>query len=282
MKTSVFQASSLQLLNLPKAKSHKGENGRVLVIGGSSLFHSASLWAAELLAHFVDLVFYYSPSAINQKLVFEIKQRFRNGIVITKKDLITYILEADVILIGPGMLRQGKEGALTKTLVNRLLLKFPQKKFVLDAGALQQLNINRIRRQHLLTPHWYEYGRLFGKPEPNFNDLLVSHPATYLVKQNGVDYVFSWQRPNQLIKINIGNQGLTKGGSGDLLAALAAAFYVKNPAYLASAAASFVLKYAADKLYQKVGPFYTTGELLETIPSTFWQLLNLKTQTKVS
>ncbi|MEK6952481.1 MAG: hypothetical protein AABX29_05690, partial [Nanoarchaeota archaeon] len=43
---------------LPKKDVHKGDNGKVLIIGGSSLFHSASIWAAEMASHIVDMVHY--------------------------------------------------------------------------------------------------------------------------------------------------------------------------------------------------------------------------------
>jgi len=276
MKTREFLIKELGLLNLPTRKSHKGDHGRVLVLGGSSLFHSASLWAAELLAHFVDLVFYYSPFFGNQQLALNLKKQFRNGIVIIEKDLDSYIQEADVILLGPGMMRQGKEGILTERLVNDLLIKHPQKKIVIDAGALQRLNISKIQPQHLLTPHWQEFQQLFPRNSLQNPDFLTKHPANYLIKKQGIDYILSWEKPKELIRVNLGNEGLTKGGSGDLLAALACAFYVHNPAWFAAAAASLILNSAADDLYKTVGPFYTTTELLQQIPKTFWQLLKFK------
>ena len=277
MKTRVFSVSDLHLLEFARPKSHKGDNGRVLVVGGSSLFHSASLWAAELLAHFMDLVFYYSPCALNQQLALNLKQNFRNGMVIVKKDLFHYLEEAEVILIGPGMMREGKEGQFTEEMTNKLLLQFPQKKIVIDAGAIQKLDIKNIKKSHLLTPHWQEYEHLFTNM-PKFDDLIKQYPATYLIKKNGIDYIVSWEKPKELIKIALGNAGLTKGGTGDLLAALSASFYVKNPAWLAAASASLVLNMAANELYQKIGPFYTTTELLEQIPKTLWRLLSSKTQ----
>jgi len=276
-KTTIFSKKKLSELKLARKNSHKGENGKVLVIGGSSLFHSASLWAAELLAHFVDMVFYYSPYLMNQALMFKSKQNFRNGIVIGEADLENYCLEADVILIGPGMKRQGEhgdvEGQLTHELTNRLLKKYPDKKFVVDAGALQELELANLQKTHLLTPQWKEFGNLFPEFLGDFGRLLSAYPANYLIKKMGVDYCLSWQHPEEIVKIEAGNEGLTKGGTGDLLAALVAAFYVKNEALLASASASFVLNKTADFLYQSEGPFYTSTRLLAEIPRTFWRLL---------
>lgn len=277
MKITQFRKTDLQLLELPKRESHKGDNGRVLVLGGSSLFHSASLWAAELLAHFADLVFYYSPFSGNQKLALELKRRFYNGIVVANKsNFRAYLQEADVVLLGPGMMREGKEGKLTTKLTNSLLKSFPDKKIVIDAGALQKLDSNNIRRSFILTPHWQEFQSLFPKITLPRLTGLNKYPATYLLKKSGVDYVWSWERPEELFSVSLGNEGLTKGGTGDLLAALTASFYVHNPAWLASSAASIVLKSAADDLYKQVGPFYTTTELLQQIPKTFWRLLKSK------
>jgi len=272
-ETTPFTKQQLSQIKLPLAGSHKGQNGRVLVVGGSSLFHSASLWAAKLLSHFADLVFYYSPCADNRQICLSLKKSFRNGIIIVKKDLDNYVKEADVVLLGPGMMRQGAEGKLAARLTNSLLGKFTSKKFVIDAGALQQLELKNIQKQYLLTPHFKEYQCLFGVYKTNYHKLLQDYPATYLLKKNGVDDIFSFETMPKIYQVALGNQGLTKGGSGDLLAALATAFYIKNPAWIASAAASFVLNLSGDDLYQQVGPFYTTSKLLEQIPKTFWKLI---------
>ena len=53
---------------LPKSDSHKGENGRVLVIGGSKLFHAASFWAAAMASKIVDMVHFSSPVMENNEL----------------------------------------------------------------------------------------------------------------------------------------------------------------------------------------------------------------------
>ncbi len=293
-----FDPKNLSKLKLIEKTSHKGENGKVLVIGGSSLFHSASIWAAELLAHFVDLVFYYSPALLNREILLSSKKRFANGIVIATKELENYLQEADVVLLGPGMQRRQSltevglhtnktlaqimmiknEGVLTHVLTNKLLEKYPQKKMVIDAGALQELELKNINKNLILTPHKGEFERLFpNKKDQDFATVLAQFPATYLLKKQGVDYVFSWENPTVVTEIIGGNEGLVKGGSGDLLAALVAAFYVKNTAHLSAASASYILKKTAEKLYLTQGPYFTTTELLYAVPKIFWKLL--KTQS---
>ena len=53
----------------PSNNSHKGENGRLLVIGGSKLFHASIFWAADVASKIVDLVHFSSPTEENNDLV---------------------------------------------------------------------------------------------------------------------------------------------------------------------------------------------------------------------
>ena len=94
----------LTQLRLPQKGSHKGQNGRLLVIGGSDLFHAASMWALDIASRIVDLVHYASVPQ-NNDIVQKAKERFQNGIVIPRGQIEAYIEEDDCVLIGPGMVR---------------------------------------------------------------------------------------------------------------------------------------------------------------------------------
>lgn len=106
-----FDRSDLKKLYIPPSDSHKGQNGKLLFIGGSHLFHAASLWALTIASRIVDMVFYASVPE-NNKIVQEAKQEFRNGIVIPRHEIESYADEADCILIGPGMVRTSREQVL--------------------------------------------------------------------------------------------------------------------------------------------------------------------------
>ncbi len=71
VKTSDFDTIKpyLRQLSIPAVNSHKGQNGKLMIIGGSGLFHSASIWAAEIASHFVDMVHYSSTPENNQILL---------------------------------------------------------------------------------------------------------------------------------------------------------------------------------------------------------------------
>src|SRR5579859_4990565 len=152
-----FILSEIKQLYIPKTTSHKGQNGKLMVIGGSHLFHAASLWALETASKIVDMVFYVSVPE-NEKIVQDTKEAFRNGIVIPRNKIEDYIDESEAILVGPGMLRSNNkklslttksleeinqiqnEGEQTYYLTKYFLQKYPHKKWVIDAGALQMLD----------------------------------------------------------------------------------------------------------------------------------------------
>src|SRR5512146_554159 len=120
-----FKQSDLKDLFVPFESSHKGDNGKVMIIGGSKLFHAASLWPLEVASKIVDMVFYSSVPE-NNELVQSVKKEWRNGIVVSRSKIDDYIQEADAVLIGPGLPREeGKEQGDddTKELTERLLKK---------------------------------------------------------------------------------------------------------------------------------------------------------------
>ena len=68
-----------------------------------------------------------------------------------------------------------------------------------------------------------------------------------------------------LYEIGGGNAGLTKGGTGDVLAGVITGLAAKNPPLLAAAAGTYVLKKAAEKLFLKKGYGYNADDLAESI-----------------
>lgn len=248
----------------PDPKSHKGQNGKVMIIGGSKLFHAASLWALETASYLVDMVFYSSLKE-NNEIVQKIKTKWRNGIVVAREGLENYINEADVILIGPGMERT-KE---TKELTHHLLTKYPNKKWVIDAGALQELELNDIPRNAILTPHHQEWKLLTEKAECEDPQVFIKkYPCTILLK-GPEDLVYSKEK---CVTVPGGNAGMTKGGTGDVLAGLVAGLYAKNNAFASAVAASYLNKKAGEKLYAKYGYLFNATDLMEEVRKVYKEL----------
>lgn len=268
----------LKRLHVPPPNSHKGQNGRLLVIGGSHLFHAASLWALTVASRIVDLV-HYSSVPENNEIVQKAKEEFRNGIVVHRNDLEAYIEEDDCILIGPGMTRD-KE---TEELTNRLLKKYKQKQWVIDAGALQMMDISLIPKNAILTPHHGEFNTLKLKSQnsnlktttQNFKleDQVKLFAKEYdcIVLMKGEKDIACSEKECRVIEG--GNVGMTKGGTGDVLSGLIAALACKNDPFLATIAGSFINKQAGDALFKTVGLYFNASDLANQIPETMKELL---------
>jgi NAD(P)H-hydrate epimerase len=263
----------LQGINIMAKGTHKGQNGRLLIIGGSQLFHAASMWALEVASRIVDLVHYASVPE-NNEIILRAKEEFRNGIVISRLDIDDYIEEDDCILIGPGMTRDDE----TETLTHRLLTTYPKKQWVIDAGALQMIRLEDIPVNAILTPHhgefaslWQKRGKDDGTTDQMKVELFAKEYHCIVVLKGESDIVCGLD--GTLNVVDGGNVGMTKGGTGDVLAGLIAALACKHDAYNSARAGSYINKYAGDALYKKVGPFFNASDLAKEIPVVMKELL---------
>ena len=299
-----FDPDELKKLYIPPAASHKGQNGKLMIIGGSNLFHAASLWSLQIASRIVDMVFYSSVLENNQ-IVHELKKEFRNGIVVPRNDIENYIEEADAILIGPGMVRtelgirdEGlgtsleeinklkEEGVQSYWLTKYLLEKYPQKKWVIDAGALQMMEpewLKQLNGNVVITPHPVEFERIAAKitnqelhnelKEKSLEEkvqLFAREFQCIILLKSQTDILCS---PTHCLHVPGGNAGMTKGGTGDVLAGLVAALACTNDLFLAATAGSYINKKAGEVLFEKVGYYFNASDLADEIPSMLKKLI---------
>ncbi len=286
-------SSFIPQFHIPRADSHKGQNGKLLIIGGSQLFHAASLWAAETAAYYVDMV-HFCSTIQNNELYQSAKHKFSNGIVVLRADLEHYIQEDNTILIGPGMIRTEaklsaypeihsfkeilniEDEALFAALLTRYLLQHgANKKLVIDAGALQMTDPDwflQTEADVIITPHLLEFERVFGidlhqkslgEKKQIVQEISQKYNITILLK--AIDDVVSSK--GQTVVIHGGNAGLTKGGSGDTLAGLTASLFATNTNIVSAVLASFLVKKSADILFEEKGYWYNIYNLIDKIPS---------------
>ena len=285
-----FDPKVLAQLYRPPKDSHKGQNGKLLLIGGSQLFHAASMWSLEVASRIVDMGFYFSVP-VNEAIVKKQKERFHDGIVVPQGEVETYLGEADCVLIGPGMER-GKE---TEEKTNKLLKKYPDKRWVIDGGALQMMDPGLLNERMIVTPHLRELrglidrsGRklLISKSEFlnkfKFSKDQISKMADFLedfskvyggatvVLKGPTDVVCD---AKQCVLNVTGNEGMTKGGTGDVLAGLVAALYCKSPAFLAASCGVYLNGLAGDRLYSLVGAYFNASDLVHEIPKVMAEVL---------
>jgi NAD(P)H-hydrate epimerase len=289
----------LKKLNIPKPNTRKGDNGRALIIGGSKLFHSAPLWSAKIAVKFNDIVHLASVDE-NKDIFKNLKVNFTQGIVIDRSDISSYLKEDDIVLIGPGMLRDDKEykielkdtslidllnnkneAVVSREITHFILKNFKDKKIVLDAGALQMADPEWFKGPRLhkpvITPHIVEFERLFHLVlPPKIDDRIAiiankarEHECVILFKST-IDIISDGE---ETVVVSGGNQGLTKGGTGDILSGLVTALAAKSPTLASCAVGSYLIKTAADELFNDCGIWYDTDQVLEKIPNVMTELV---------
>lgn len=260
-----------------KRTSHKGENGCVLVIGGCEDYVSApALSASSALKTGIDLIVVAAPKltayAINSFFIDFITKKFEGNFFAKKhgKELTDFSKDFDVVLIGPGL---GKRKE-TKEFVNDFVKKC-ELPLVIDADALQQLDRKNIKENSLITPHKKEFEILFGKKIPKSIDeridlvkeMAVKHKCVILLK--GVVDIIS--DGNEVVLNKTGNEGMTVGGTGDLLSGMCSGLLALSENPLKSAcAAAYLNGTIGDHLLKKLGYGFVASDFIELVPKAVY------------
>ena len=243
----------------PSETSHKGENGQLFMIAGSEFYHGALVYVAKSASKFVDLIFIYSTPG-NLKILNKIKENLAEFIPVSDENFDKYIKRSDVVLMGPGLGTSDK----VKDLLGQVIREYPDKKFLLDADALKVLSPKIVNENFVVTPHAGEFKDFFGVDASK--EAAVEMAKKYgctIVLKGPVDYICG---PNKFKEDHAGNQGLTKGGTGDVLAGVISAFMTKNDNFLSACAGTFLVGLAGDRLKEKVSYWYSASDLIEEIP----------------
>ena len=238
----------LRLKNRSK-DSHKGNNGKVLIVGGSKDYYGApAISAKAAIATGADLTYIYTP----QNAALAIKSISEDFIVKEAKgdylslddleDILEIVSKVDAVLLGPGSSQNDETGKLFNVLAMKI-----DKPLVLDADALKLVDLSLVSKKEdlIVTPHLSEFKSFFKnvskedmdnlekfvkleeKENLDFrkvNDKIDSiHKITKCIEGSVIlkgkyDFIFNGNR----LKINrTGNPGMTVGGTGDALAGIA-------------------------------------------------------------
>ncbi len=286
---NVFDGKGLQNLYQPKKNSNGEDNGQITIIGGSKLFHGAPLFSLKTASRIVDMVFFATPEKSVGYVAEKIKSQLLSFIWIPWEEVEEYIQKSDAILIGPGFMRYSSESdghkydtefcddecKQTREITKQFLTKYSKKKWVIDAGSLQTMEDIWIPEGAIITPNRKEFEILFkikgGKGKKKITELVSKMAKNYkctIVLKGPETIVCS---PDDCMVVKGGNPGLTKGGTGDVLAGLTTALFAKNDAFLSALAASYVQKKAADVIYKDKGPYYNSDDLADFIPDVLFK-----------
>jgi NAD(P)H-hydrate epimerase len=213
---------------------HKGDRGRVTVVGGSAGMTGAALHAARAAlaagAGLVKLV--AAPetvAAARSSLpdVLTVESALGPELEPAVADALDW---ADALVVGPGLGREAARGAFLQAVLARRPVPT-----VVDADALMLFQ-GEAARPIVFTPHLGEFRALFGDQlaDAAANDRWAAATkaaqkvrGTVLLK--GVPSVIADLR-GPVHVVASGNPGLATGGSGDLLAGFIGAFLARGGA----------------------------------------------------
>ena len=276
--SKILQISTVKNF-IPKRKfaSRKGENGKILVVGGSYLYHGAPILSSiAALRSGTDLVYTCVPKinvqatrAISPNLIVLplVDAKLTRGAV--HKLLGALPKELDSATIGMGLAIQDVEAL--KSLTNSLLGR--DVRLSLDASALVPDILPIIKNKNVVvTPHAGEFKRLFGELPPDSKKervMLVEKHA----KENSV--IILLKGPTDIVSdghktfLNVKKTpAMTVGGTGDVLSGLVAGMLSKNRNPIEAAAAAVFINGKAGTLAQrKYGLHMMATDLLEFIPA---------------
>ncbi|MFX1557099.1 MAG: NAD(P)H-hydrate dehydratase [Promethearchaeota archaeon] len=284
----VGKGDLLPTLKERKVDNHKGQFGRVLVIGGSKNYSGAPAYSSLTGIHFgCDLVITYVPEVVGDV----IRSYSPNMIVRTSpgdflgtsafeelKELIDW---SNTIVIGPGLGTEKKTEELMVMILEKL--KKDKKSFVLDADALKLVknHLELIKNQNvILTPHEGEFKIMMDIALPPFINIeergniifetAKKYDLTLLVK-GPYDYISNGKK----LKINrTGCPEMAIGGTGDVLAGLCGCFLtIENGSFESACSAAFLNGYIGEFCKNNIGNRFTTMDLIANINES---ILNIK------
>jgi NAD(P)H-hydrate epimerase len=269
-----------------RRNSHKGDYGRVLIIGGARGYAGAVAMASQAaVSSGAGLVTVLTPESIVpivagaslESMVMGGKET-RSGSLAPEvwPEWKARLEDFDAVLIGPGLTRE--ESSLT--LVQNVL-QVCTRPLVLDADAISVLaghaeQLKKVKAPVLITPHPGEFAALFARPVDEVQkdrskaacDAAVKTGCTVILKGAGT-VVAQAGKP---AAINLtGNPGMATGGSGDVLAGVLVALLGQGLApYDAARAAVYLHGRAGDMVaLRRSQAGLTAGDLIRELPYVF-------------
>lgn len=259
-----------------KSLSKKGDNGKILVIGGNFLYHGAPILSSlAALRSGSDLVYTCVPKinvmatrslSPNLIVVPLVDAKLTRGSVQKLLGVIPKNLDSATIGMGLGIQDREALKILVKSLLDRAIM------LSLDASCLIPEILSEINDKNVVvTPHAGEFRRLFGELPPDNVKQRTIMVEKY-AKENGVTVLLKGPTDivsnGKLTYLNPKNvAAMTVGGTGDVLSGIVASILSKNknPVEAASAAV-FVNGKAGIMAQKKYGLHIVASDLLDFIP----------------
>ena len=266
-------------LTLPRRRSdsHKGDYGKLLLLGGCVGYTGAPcLCARAAVRAGAGLVYLGVPADIygitagklDEAMPFPLPAEDGGFSPDAVEPALAKLERCDVCAVGPGMGR-GRGGA---ELVRRLL-EVSIKPLVLDADALNAVAghldwLDAHSGAVVLTPHEGEFlrlgGNLTGDRAADARRFALDHGVFLLLKGPGSALAFP---DGRVFVCTHGNPGMAKGGSGDVLTGVLAAMLGQLEPERALLTGMHLHSLAGDLARDRRGEYgMTASDLIEALP----------------
>ncbi len=256
--------------------AHKGDAGRVLVVGGGPYTGAPSFSAMAAMRSGADLAFVmtpepaaipvsiYSPNIIVHSL---------SGEVLCEehvKEVLDLADGMDAVAIGPGL---GSDPGTLKAV--RAIVRQVRKPLVIDADAIaacgSKTDVLR-RKQGVITPHAEEFKKLTGKAvgkeavEKRAETVRqAAHRLRMTVLLKGPVDVISDGAYTKLNRVH--NDGMTVGGTGDVLTGAVAGFIAQGASPFAAARlGAFTVGLAGNMAFEELSYGLLATDVIDKIP----------------
>lgn len=271
-----------------KKRSDKSAYGHALIVAGSRRMTGAAVLAATAaLRSGAGLVTVAAPEGIvpvlQKKLPSEIMalplpQTRAGSIAVRAASAVSAFVSrrrVNVLAVGPGLGTDSETARLVRTLVAKV-----SSETVLDADGLNAFRghadaLGEGKGTLVLTPHAREFTRLFAGRVPEETGVRVRLAKQTAGRYHGV-LVLKGHRTvvaerGRFFVNSTGNPGLAKGGAGDVLTGMIAAFLAQGlKPFEAAAWAVYFHGRAADLAVKRTGELgLTAGDVIEFLPKAF-------------
>jgi ADP-dependent NAD(P)H-hydrate dehydratase / NAD(P)H-hydrate epimerase len=253
---------------IPEIDSHKGDNGKVLVVGGGPYTGAPALSAMAAMRVGADLAKIATPES-SHDIIASMCPAFTMlklaGDVLSG-DSIAAVKDAaadGTMLIGPGL------GTDPRTLESvRSIVSERRGGMVIDADAITAVAGMKFNGDVVLTPHRKEAERLLGHPltDPSADAAAIASAMGAIVLLKGhVDVITDGSRT----RFNdTGTPGMTCGGTGDVLAGAVAGLMSKGMrAFDAACLGAYICGKAGEAAFKTRSYGLMATDVIEMIPS---------------
>ncbi len=266
---------NLMMLHKRKSGGHKGDSGKILVIGGGPYSGAPALAALAALRGGADIVTVAIPEPISKIIEsyspnLIVRKLSSNLLCLDDLSILTDLINShDIVVLGMGL------GRASETLVAiRKILPFCRKA-VVDADALSALSYSTFEAltgkcELIVTPHAGEFTSLSDIETPENQEGRIKAVKEFseergivTLLKGKIDVISDGK--NTLLN-RTGNAGMTVGGTGDVLAGLTGSLFARNSAFLAAACAAYINGAAGDLAFEKAGNGLLATDVIENIP----------------